>query len=91
MQRIIIILITVICITACTGTGKSEKKINMENVKETLVCLETTMGNITVKLYDETPKHKENFIKLVKEGRQSSTRTSSTRKELLLLHVKAMK
>ena len=73
MQRIIIILITVICITACTGTGKSEKKINMENVKETLVCLETTMGNITVKLYDETPKHKENFIKLVKEGAYDST------------------
>ena len=73
MQRIIIILLTVICITACTGTGKSEKKINMENVKETLVCLETTMGNITVKLYDETPKHKENFIKLVKEGAYDST------------------
>ena len=40
---------------------------------ETLVCLETTMGNIIVKLYDETPKHRDNFIKLVKEGVYDST------------------
>ncbi|MDN0048306.1 peptidylprolyl isomerase [Bacteroides gallinaceum] len=40
----------------------------MTNGDETLVCLETTMGDITVKLYNETPKHRDNFIKLVKEG-----------------------
>ena len=40
---------------------------------ETLVRLETTMGDITVKLYDETPKHRDNFIKLVKEGVYDST------------------
>ena len=58
---------------ASTGNSKSEKKINMENVKETLVRLKTTMGDITVKLYDETPKHRDNFIKLVKEGAYDST------------------
>ena len=73
MKKTFITLITAIFITACAGNSKSEKKLNMENVKETLVCLETTMGNITVKLYDETPKHKENFIKLVKEGAYDST------------------
>ena len=35
----------------------------MENEKRTLVKLETTMGNITVALYNETPKHRDNFIK----------------------------
>ena len=73
MKKTFITLITAIFITACAGNSKSEKKLNMENVKEKLVCLETTMGNITVKLYDETPKHKENFIKLVKEGAYDST------------------
>lgn len=73
MKKTFITLITAIFITACAGNSKSEKTLNMENVKETLVCLETTMGNITVKLYDETPKHKENFIKLVKEGAYDST------------------
>lgn len=36
--------------------------------KRTRVLLETTAGNITVALYDETPIHRDNFIKLVKEG-----------------------
>lgn len=32
------------------------------------VLIETEYGNMTFRLYDETPKHKENFIKLVKEN-----------------------
>ena len=35
--------------------------------KETKVLIKTTMGNITVKLYNETPQHRDNFIKLVQE------------------------
>lgn len=35
---------------------------------ETMVLIETEYGNIKVKLYDATPKHKENFLKLAKEG-----------------------
>jgi len=31
------------------------------------VLIETTHGNIKIKLYDETPFHKENFLKLVSE------------------------
>lgn len=52
---------------------KSKKENSMITGNETLVRLETTMGNITVKLYDETPKHRDNFIKLVKEGVYDST------------------
>lgn len=32
------------------------------------VKLHTTIGDITVRLYDETPLHRDNFVKLVKEG-----------------------
>lgn len=59
------------CLMACSGGQK--KTTNMETGNETLVRLETTMGNITVKLYNETPKHRENFIKLTKEGTYDST------------------
>lgn len=45
----------------------------MSQGNETLVRLETTQGNITVKLYDETPKHRDNFIKLVNDGVYDST------------------
>ena len=32
------------------------------------VMLETTMGNIKLALYNDTPKHRDNFLKLVNEG-----------------------
>ncbi len=35
---------------------------------KTYVLIETTKGNIKVLLYDETPQHRDNFIKLAKEG-----------------------
>jgi len=38
-----------------------------EAQKETLILVQTTMGNLKIKLYDETPMHKENFIKLVNQ------------------------
>ena len=34
---------------------------------ETKVVLETSLGKIKLKLYNETPKHRDNFIKLVKD------------------------
>lgn len=39
----------------------------------TKVKIETTMGDIIVKLYDETPKHRDNFIKLVENGTYEGT------------------
>ncbi|MEA3280729.1 MAG: peptidylprolyl isomerase [Thermodesulfobacteriota bacterium] len=36
--------------------------------KETVVIIHTDKGDITVKLYNETPKHRDNFIKLIKSG-----------------------
>lgn len=35
------------------------------------VLLETTMGNILVALYNDTPKHRDNFLKLVNSGERS--------------------
>ena len=32
------------------------------------VTIKTSLGDITVMLYDETPRHRDNFIKLAKEG-----------------------
>ena len=41
----------------------------MENQQaETLVMMHTSVGDIKLKLYNGTPQHRDNFIKLVKEG-----------------------
>jgi len=45
---------------SCGGCGKKHEG--------TIVLIKTTKGNMTVRLYDETPKHRDNFIKLAKEG-----------------------
>lgn len=40
----------------------------METNKQTICRIETSKGDVTVKLYDETPAHRDNFIKLAGEG-----------------------
>ncbi|GFI00780.1 peptidylprolyl isomerase [uncultured Phocaeicola sp.] len=72
-NKILLICLAFIALTACSAGSKKQKNHLMENENRTLVKLETTMGNITVALYNETPKHRDNFIKLVKEGVYDST------------------
>ena len=72
-NKILLICLAFIALTACSAGSKKQTNHHMENEKRTLVKLETTMGNITVALYNETPKHRDNFIKLVKEGVYDST------------------
>ena len=72
-NKILLICLAFIALTACNAGSKRQTNHHMENEKRTLVKLETTMGNITVALYNETPKHRDNFIKLVKEGVYDST------------------
>lgn len=39
------------------------------NTTNTQVVMHTTLGPITLKLYNETPLHRDNFVKLVKDGK----------------------
>ena len=41
--------------------------------KETKAIIQTNLGNITVKLYNDTPIHRDNFIKLAKAGHYDNT------------------
>ena len=70
MKRISFVLLTILacCLVAC----KSEKKArNMS--EETRLKIETTVGDIVVKLYKETPKHRDIFIKLAEDGTYEGT------------------
>ena len=58
MKNIILIIALVIGLHACAQNESSE----------TVAVIHTTMGDITVKLYNDTPLHRDNFIKLVNEG-----------------------
>jgi peptidyl-prolyl cis-trans isomerase B (cyclophilin B) len=52
-------------------TDSKDKKPKME--KEYLVEITTDLGNMKIKLYNQTPKHRDNFVKLVGEGFYDST------------------
>ncbi|MCF6358857.1 MAG: peptidylprolyl isomerase, partial [Draconibacterium sp.] len=55
-----LILIALFATVSCTSSVKT--------VNNSVVLIKTEFGEIKVKLYDDTPKHKENFIKLVNDG-----------------------
>ena len=53
-------------INSC-GAGASQNAKAQTADNETKVLIKTTVGDITIKLYNETPQHRDNFIKLVQE------------------------
>lgn len=74
MKRNLTILLTVLVFGAVASCKPRQKNnSDMENQKETMLKIETTLGDIKVKLYNETPKHRDNFIKLAKEGMYNGT------------------
>ena len=64
MKRIVWFLLL-----ACSFAASAEAK----KLKPKVVRLETTAGVIRVELSDETPLHRDNFLRLVREGRLDST------------------
>ena len=46
----------------------STQTIEVKEPEDCLVEVETQFGTMTILLYDDTPQHRDNFIKLVEEG-----------------------
>lgn len=63
-QRILFFLLSLL-LFHYVAMAKKEKSV--------IVRLETTMGNIRVELSNETPRHRDNFLRLAREGRLDST------------------
>lgn len=78
MMKYCSLLLVAILALSC-NQKKQATVIDPENVKEELirygksnpgkdVVIETEFGNMRIRLYDETPLHRANFIKNIKEG-----------------------
>lgn len=64
--RLFALLLIMTAINSCGGSGSQNAKAQ-DTEKGTSVLVRTTAGDIRLKLYDDTPFHRDNFIKLVEE------------------------
>ena len=64
--KLIALLLMAATINSC-GAGSSQNAKAQSADNETKILIKTTAGDITIKLYNETPLHRDNFIKLVQE------------------------
>lgn len=62
MKKLLLTVLSVCLISAAWAKKKSNT-----------VIIETEYGNITMELFDNTPKHRDNFIKLTEKGFYDST------------------
>lgn len=70
MKKTTVVLLTIlICGFAACKQDKKAKDMS----EETKLKIETTAGDIVVKLYNETPQHRDNFIKLAENGTYEGT------------------
>ena len=65
----------IVCLLIGVGIAdcQTSKKNNKMNKPTPQVQISTSYGDIVVKLYDETPAHRDNFLKLTREGMYDGT------------------
>lgn len=81
MKKTVIWAVVAVCLLAAgaVALAKAKKKTTVMTDKPTaaaqaaapgdaLVEVKTTAGDMKIRLYGDTPKHRDNFLKLVKEG-----------------------
>ena len=65
MKNRYIIFLVLITLISCKNQDTKENKIPDSNIKIEMV---TDYGTMQIELYNETPKHRDNFLKLTKDG-----------------------
>ncbi len=74
--------------TSCKSNVNQQTTENTENTmtqeKQTTVLISTPYGEMKAILYNETPQHRDNFIKIVKQGVLDSTLFHRVIKEFMI-------
>lgn len=65
-HKLLLILVAFLCFGTLFVEGKKKEKRHV-------VRIETTVGNIRVALFEDTPLHSKNFLKLAREGYYDGT------------------
>lgn len=74
MKKLTLLLLAAFMLCACQNTKKEAAPVEPEDTDTVIVdadqylLMETSEGNLTLKLYRETPLHRHNFVKLARKG-----------------------
>jgi cyclophilin family peptidyl-prolyl cis-trans isomerase len=70
MKRIIVVFLMLAAFSyQANAQAKPQAKPAPKAATEPIILIKTDMGDIKVKLYNETPIHRDNFLKLASEGK----------------------
>jgi cyclophilin family peptidyl-prolyl cis-trans isomerase len=59
-----LLMLMILLATVSANAQKSKKK----NTRSNMIEMQTTAGRLVIELYDQTPQHRDNFIKLAESG-----------------------
>ena len=62
------ILLPVVSLTACKNNSNNMTQTSTQNNGDAVVDIVTSLGNIKVRLFGDTPRHRDNFLKLAEQG-----------------------
>jgi peptidyl-prolyl cis-trans isomerase B (cyclophilin B) len=68
MKPLFLLFTALLLTTVCQRTFAQKNNTKVDNNKTPMVEMVTNMGTMKIKLYDNTPQHRDNFIKLVEQG-----------------------
>lgn len=70
INRCALVFATIIWAMSCSMSGQNSRMASNDDKLNNCVKveLETSLGNVVVALYGKTPQHRDNFIKLVRDG-----------------------
>lgn len=86
-RHLIFVLTISMVLGACAQdqpTFAVKKYTKTEDKKDFLVTIHTSLGDMRAVLYDETPLHRDNFLKLIKDGAYDSTTWHRVIKEFMI-------
>ena len=73
-KQLFILLCLTLALCGCSHAGAQNAERSQASTQasditaNTMIQINTELGNIVVKLYDETPQHRDNMLKLVDQG-----------------------
>jgi peptidyl-prolyl cis-trans isomerase B (cyclophilin B) len=65
MKKYAICIIVILTLASINPVLKAQEKTS---TPETMIRIETTLGTMVLKLYNETPDHRDNMLKLIEDG-----------------------